>query len=763
MAASADMTRASWVDRLFGFGRRPRLGASLAVSVAVAAVFLGTFTYMTLTGLTPFAPNTGVVTVLLLANLVVVLILFALIGWRVFRLIMERRSGIAGARLHSRLVTMFSVIAILPAITVAVIASITLDRGLDTWFGERTKAIIGNALQVAESYLAEHHEVLRAEVVAMAGDLNRMAPELTHNVQRIPHELGRQAALRSLPSAYMINSEGKVLARATASVAPSMSIPGPTQFEQADQGLVVLYTANDGDQIRALIKLNSYQDSYLYVARFVDARVLEHIALTQAAVTEYETLEGGLNSVQLTFALIYVTVALVVLLAAIWLGLWAANRIVSPIGALIGAAEKVRSGDLAARVAIGEDDDEIRTLSRAFNRMTSQIEYQQNELVDTNHELDERRRFTEAVLAGVSAGVIGLDPEARINHVNRAAQHFLQVPAADLHGQMIADAVPEMSTIVEAAITHPLSAAHEQVVLMRGGHERTLNVRITGERAGDELQGYVLTFDDITELVLAQRNAAWSDVARRIAHEIKNPLTPIQLSAERLRRKYGREITADPEVFEQCTETIIRQVGDIGRMVDEFSSFARMPEAVMKGTDLGEIVRQGVFLQRVAHTDIEYVLLLPEEDIQFEGDGRLISQALTNVLKNAAEAIEGKGDTDGAPNKIETEVTVDGDFIRIRVIDSGVGLPKAGRLKLTEPYMTTRAKGTGLGLAIVKKIMEDHGGALELQDAPADQGWTSGACVTLSIRKTISGMEGTSETAVNESMENEKVEAADGV
>ena len=746
------------------------MATALPVFLVVVAIFLGTFTYMTLTGLSPFAPSKGVVTALLLANFAIVLVLAGLIGWRVIRLIMERRSGIAGARLHARLVTMFAFISVLPAITVAVFAVVTLDRGLDTWFSERTRGIIDNALQVAEAYLAEHHQVLRQDVLAMANDLNRAAPFLTSNEARTQQLLATQAALRSLPAAYLVNREGQVVARATAAVAPSLGIPGPDQFEKADQGLVVLYTENDGDEIRALIRLPALPDTYLYVARFVDSRVLDHMARTQAAVQEYESLEGALSSVQVTFALIYVTIALVILLAAIWLGLWAANRIVSPIGRLVGAAERVSAGDLSARVSIGEDADEIETLSLAFNRMTSQIEQQQNQLVSTNHQLDERRRFTEAVLAGVSAGVIGLDANGQISHVNRAAEKFLKITEREVINKEIGTAAPEFAPIIKSAMQHTNQSANDQLVLERSGLERTLNVRVTSEKAGADLQGFVLTFDDITELVSAQRNAAWSDVARRIAHEIKNPLTPIQLSAERLKRKYASEITNDPDVFQQCTDTIIRQVGDIGRMVDEFSSFARMPEAVMKEADLVEVVRQAVFLQRVAHPNIDYTLLLPATEIAFDGDARLVSQALTNILKNAAEGIEGKMAAQQSADRIETNVETNNGAITISITDSGRGLPKNDRARLTEPYMTTRSKGTGLGLAIVKKIMEDHGGTLDLTDAPSDEGWESGARIILSFPRVGTKPDNNNEQAAGSVDETDglsvvasKTEAADGV
>jgi two-component system, NtrC family, nitrogen regulation sensor histidine kinase NtrY len=769
MASADNISGYQGLQRVWRSKRLPRMATALPVGLVVVAIFLGSFTYMTLTGLSPFAPSKGVVTALLLANFAIVLVLAGLIGWRVIRLFMERRSGIAGARLHARLVTMFAFISVLPAITVAVFAVVTLDRGLDTWFSERTRGIIDDALQVAEAYLAEHHQVLRQDVLAMANDLNRAAPFLTTNEARAQQLLTTQAALRSLPAAYLVNRKGEVVARATAAVAPSLGIPGPDQFEKADQGLVVLYTENNGDEIRALLRLPALPDTYLYVARFVDSRVLDHMARTQAAVQEYESLEGALSSVQVTFALIYVTIALVILLAAIWLGLWAANRIVSPISRLVRAAERVSEGDLSARVSIGEEADEIETLSLAFNRMTSQIEYQQNELVSTNHQLDERRRFTEAVLAGVSAGVIGLDANGKVSHVNRAAEKFLNITEDERIGHDVSDAAPEFAAIVRTAMQHTNQTANDQLVLERGGHERTLNVRVTSEKAGPDLQGFVLTFDDITELVSAQRNAAWSDVARRIAHEIKNPLTPIQLSAERLKRKYASEVTNDPEVFQQCTDTIIRQVGDIGRMVDEFSSFARMPEAVMKESDLVEVVRQAVFLQRVAQPEIDYTLLLPSTEIVFDGDARLVSQALTNILKNAAEGIEGKVDVEDRQSRIETNVETDGAMITITITDNGRGLPKNDRMRLTEPYMTTRAKGTGLGLAIVKKIMEDHGGTLELADAPRDEGWESGARIVLSFSHTRGSTNekeqaaGGVEEADGLSLVTSRAEATDGV
>ena len=729
----------SWEARMWRLLSRRGFSGTLAVGLVIVAIFLGSFTYMTLTGLTPLKPGRGLVITLLLANLTIVLILAALIVWRVLRIIMARVSGAAGSKLHARLVAMFSIVAVMPAIIVAVFAAVTLNRGLDAWFSQRTQVIISNAQTVAEAYLSEHHHVLRGDALAMATDLDRAAPFMASNPEHFQELVGTQAALRSLPAAYLINESGRVLARAMVAGMPPIGPPTPEQFAEAKKGEVVLFTVDTVDQIRALVKLSALDDTYLYVARPVDARVLDHLAQTREAVSEYKSLEQRRITFQLTFALIYIAVALVTLLAAIWLGLWASNRIIDPIGKLVDAAERVSEGDLGARVEQGETGDELDMLSDAFNRMTAQLESQRNALVEANHQFDQRRQFTEAVLSGVSAGVFGLDNDGIINHANRAAINFFDQKETDFVGKDLAVVVPEMAELFKEAQNSSDRRARVQLAINRNGQDRTLSMRVTREVTDSGVGGFVLTFDDITELVSAQRTSAWADVARRIAHEIKNPLTPIQLSAERLRRKYSKEILSDPEVFLQCTETIIRQVGDIGRMVDEFSSFARMPEAVIKSIELNEIVRQAAFLQRIAHPEIEYILDLPLTPVWLDCDGRLLSQALTNVLKNAAEAIrghdaeEGESAKDGELGRIRVRLSEDPEFIYIAVRDTGCGLPQVNRTRLTEPYMTTRTKGTGLGLAIVNKVMEDHGGTLELQDAPAEDNWDGGALVRMTF------------------------------
>ena len=451
----------------------------------------------------------------------------------------------------------------------------------------------------------------------------------------------------------------------------------------------------------------------LMIARPVDPRILDHAARTQQAVAEYERLDQNRSGLQITFALIFALVALLVLSAAVLIGLVIANQIARPVGRLIQATERVRAGDLATRVPEIGSDDEIAGLSRAFNRMTGQLGAQRAELMDAYSQIDDRRRFTEAVLAGVSAGVIGLDDEGGIELPNRAAGELLGLDLLAAIGRPLAETVPEFAPLLaRAQAIKGGGAATDEVQIGPASRRRTLLVRIGAELRGSRAEGYVVTFDDVTELEAAQRKAAWADVARRIAHEIKNPLTPIQLSAERLKRRFAREITSDPETFAQCADTIVRHVGDIGRMVDEFSAFARMPQPVIRQEDIGRIAREALVLQRNARPEITWTTAIPEQGPMAPCDRRLFGQALTNLLQNAADAVAMRP---GA-GRIEIAVTGTSEEVRVSVTDDGVGLPQQDRARLTEPYVTHKPKGTGLGLAIVKKIMEDHAGRLALDD-----------------------------------------------
>ena len=756
--------------------------AMLSVGLVPIAILLGAATYGILTGLAPFQLNYGIVIILLLANLAVVSILVGLIATRVFRLMRARRSGLAGAKLHSRLITLFSVIAVIPALLVGLFAFLTLHQELESWFSKRNRTIIENSLLIAQSYLNEHAYVLRADVYAMLGDLNRSARQLYASRADFERFLTTQSALRSLGDVYVIERgigqtdgtdfasvEGAPLPQpapiqavwaaalphgntGSVGVPPEDAPPTDAMYDAADERDVILIRDDENNRVRALASLASLPGFYLHAARFVDPRVLEHLAGAARARAEYDNLEGRRFEVEFTFALVYIAMTLIVVLAAIWLGLWLANRIMTPIGALAYAAEQVSKGDLSARVNVEAGDDEISLLGRTFNRMTGQVQSQRDELVRANMEMDARRRFTEAVLSGVSAGVIGLDVEGRVNHINKSARHLLGATGQPLLGEPISKVMPKMAPLVRlvmerrggegrGAPPQPLRTEGE-ITLDDGVAPRILLARVAAERGGGDM-GYVITFDDITELVTAQRRAAWSDIARRIAHEIKNPLTPIQLAAERLWSKFHEEVRSDKHLYKQYTDTIIRHVGDIGRMVDEFSSFARMPAPRIQELDPGELTRQTVFLQQQARQDIDYRMEIPEQPVRFHGDRGLLRQALGNLLKNAQEAVDAKFRDGGGA--IRTRLRIHEDGIVIEVADNGPGLPPGDPETLMQPYYTTREKGSGLGLAIVRKIAQDHGGALVLAPADGADG-LDGACASLHLPFDGAGMESGEET-----------------
>jgi two-component system nitrogen regulation sensor histidine kinase NtrY len=722
---SSDTSEVALRQRLTRWSQAVGLPRKMAIAVTVAAIVSGIATYGAMTGAAWFGSSSNIVFILLNIDLVLLLILGAIVSVRLVRLWIERRRGSAGSKLHTRMVGLFSLVAVTPTIVVAVLSALFLNFGLQAWFSRQVSTALDQSLVVAEAYMKEHRETIRGHALAMANDLNSQAPYLAQNPRRLNQLVDRLAELRSLSDAAVLSRNGRILARSGLSFALELERIPEDSMLRAAAGEVVILTNEADDRVRALIRLNAFVDAYLFVGRFIASSVLNHVQRVEGAVGQYRKLESRYSGIQVTFVLIFVVVALLVLLASVWVGLAFSNQLVRPISGLILAAERVRAGELSTRVEEGDPGDDFGSLSRAFNRMTGQLEEQRHELVEANRQLDERRQFTEAVLGGVTAGVIGLDADGLITLPNRSALGLLETNVGTLIGRSVEDAIPEMDHLLREAQARPDRLIEEQIELDRGGRKRTLLVRIVAEIVDENIFGYVVTFDDITALVSAQRTAAWADVARRIAHEIKNPLTPIQLSAERLKRKYLPEITSEPEIFAACTDTIVRQVGDIRQMVDEFSDFARMPTPVMQLEDLGQIVQHAMLLQRVANPDIEFNLDLDEAPVTMECDSRQIGQCLTNLLKNAVEAIEGRGDGlargDGPANdeeagKIVVHVrTENGDRI-IKIEDNGAGLPEQDRDRLTEPYVTTRARGTGLGLAIVSKIMEDHNGVFSLSD-----------------------------------------------
>ena len=702
------------------------LGKVVTLVLASIALVLGIATFIVLSGGMRLQLQPSALLAMVLANSAVLLLLGAVLAGRVTRVWVERRRGSAGSRLHVRLVLLFSVVAVTPTILVALFATAFFTLGIQAWFNDRVRTALNEGLEASRGYLEEHRNNIRADALGMANDLSRAGSMLSSDPYSFAQVLQTQTVLRGLTEAIIFEPvTGQIVAGIGAMEGLGVEPAPQSAIEQARSGEVAVLGSPDDNRVRAVVQLNSTPPLMLQIGRPVDQDIINHMVRTERAVAEYGRLDENRTKLQFTFAMIFALVALLVLMAAVLIGLVLANQIARPIGGLIRAAERVRGGDLTVRVPETESDDEVAGLSRAFNRMTGQLGSQRGELMDAYSQIDERRRFTETVLAGVSAGVIGLDVQGRVELPNRAASELLGTDLINAIGSPLSETVPQFAPLLASVAEQPERAHTAEVEIGPGSRRRTLLVRVGTDLRGGRPDGYVVTFDDITELQSAQRKAAWSDVARRIAHEIKNPLTPIQLSAERLKRRFTKEIKSDPETFAQCADTIVRHVGDIGRMVDEFSAFARMPQPVLKPDDIGRVAREALILQRSARPEIEWVTDIPERGPMGSCDRRLLGQALTNLLQNAADSVAMRardGVEGGKIGRIEVVVHTRDNMVLIDVLDDGIGLPQADRGRLTEPYVTHKPKGTGLGLAIVKKIMEDHGGRLELDDRPDGHG-----------------------------------------
>ena len=723
----------------------------IGLAVVVLSLISGLATYLILTGLTPIAPRNDVVVLVLLLNIVLILAMFAVIGVQAVGLWRAWQRKVAGARIHVRIVGLFTVIAALPAILLAVAATASFSRSIDNWFSTRTRTIVASSLDVARAYLDEHGQIIRTDVVNMAKDIDDLAGRSRPTGDVASSDVATlvmaQTGLRELSLAVVLDASGKVVTQSIGDTRVRYERPSDGTLRQAAAGHVPLLMPNEQNRVAAVTRLDRFPGHFLYVARTVNPKVVGHLLRTEANVAEYERLRAARGGLKIVHGVMYFMIAMTGVLAAIWVGLWFARHLVAPIRRLIGAAQRVAQGDLAVQLPLRRGEGDLRRLSRHFNYMTTRLEAQRNELVTANTRLDEDRRFTEAVLAGVSAGVIGLDAAERISLVNVSAERLLGRPSSDLVGKTLAEAVPEIAvSLRDDAGVDLKPLAQRQTTLLVDGEERTFAVRMTRQRAGRDDKGSVVTFDDVTELVSAQRASAWGDVARRIAHEIKNPLTPIQLSAERIKRKYGAGIQTDRDTFDKLTDTIVRQVGDIKKMVDEFASFARVPKPTMAPADIRETVQEPVILFREAHPAVAYDMKLPQEPLMVSCDQRLVTQAVTNLVKNATESVESAAEAaDRAPEwkgRVEAVIRAEGDRVDIEIIDNGLGLPRQQRAKLLEPYVTTKgSKGTGLGLAIVQKIVEQHGGRLALEDAPPAPDRPRGALVrlTLPIHRAIRG------------------------
>ena len=707
--------------------------------IVVLSLISGLATYFILTGLTPIAPRNDIVVAVLFVNIVLILAMFAVLGVQAAGLWRAWHNKVPGARIHVRIVGLFTGIAAVPALVLALAATTAFSRSIDNWFSNRTRTIVASSLDVAQAYLEEHGQVIRTDVVNMARDLDDLGNVIRggpRNNADVRNLIMAQTGLRDLSLAAVIDAKGEVVAEAAGDTRVRYQVPGPALINQAEQGQVPLLMPNETYRVAAITKLARFPGYYLYAARGVNPKVVGHLLRTEAAVAEYERLRAARGPLKLVHGVMYFMISLTSVLAAIWVGLSFARHLVAPIRRLIDAAQRVARGDLTVQLPLRRGEGDLRRLSRDFNLMTTELSRQRNDLVQANDQLTERRRFMEAVLSGVSAGVIGLDADGRVRIANPSAERLLGLQADALLGRRLVETVPGLAGVVDADANGSRAKAQSQVTLLINGEDRSFDVRVTREQGQSE--GSVVTIDDITELVSAQRTSAWGDVARRIAHEIKNPLTPIQLSAERLRRKYAASITDDRLTFEKLTDTIVRQVGDIKTMVDEFASFARIPKPEIESADIREAVQEPVILFRESHPAIRYRMQLPPQPLIVACDRRLITQALTNLVKNATESVQSVAEAAATPKTFQGTVDlvlkVADQQVVIEVIDNGLGLPKQNRARLLEPYVTTKGhKGTGLGLAIVQKITEQHGGRLVLEDAPPDSDGRRGALVRIVI------------------------------
>ncbi|MBL4804754.1 MAG: PAS domain-containing sensor histidine kinase [Alphaproteobacteria bacterium] len=697
-----------------------QLKSAFVTLLVLASIISCIATYGALTETPPFGNDPDTVIWLLNINFVLLLLIVGIIVRRIVSLWSGRKRKLAGSHLHVRLVYIFSMLAAIPAITMMIFSAVFFYFGVQTWFSDRVQTAVDESQAVAEAYLEEHTQTIRADVLAMANDLNREAGLLLVNEQALAQVVQTQSILRDLSEAIIFDTEGRIIARSNLTFSLEFEDIPVYAMNAAEDGEVIIMTGGNEDRVRALVKLDNFLDAYLFVGRMIDPQVLSHLAATRKATQDYATLQDRLSSLQVTLTMIFVVVGLLLLTSAIWFGLLLARQLVNPISTLITTADRVRAGDLSARVPEQKTIQEFEYLAQSFNRMTRRVQEQQSELLDANRQLDRRRHFTETVLTGVTSGVIGVNQTGEITVVNASASELLGIDKEGVIGKSVEELIPELKELLIEAHKKPNSITQGELPIERAeAPRRVFLFRITSEKIGDEETGTIVTFDDITALQSAQRKAAWADVARRIAHEIKNPLTPIQLSAERLQRKYFKDIKNDPETFAQCIATIIKNVEDIGHMVNEFSSFARMPEPKFKVEDVNANVQDALSIYRQAHSKTDFMLSGFEDAVYLANiDQQLMRQALNNLLQNALDSVTALNDSGKEIKKPKISVvlgTHNEDEMFIAISDNGAGFPKDKEItSLLEPYVTHKEKGTGLGLAIVKKIMDDHNGELIL-------------------------------------------------
>ena len=676
----------------------------------------------------------------LLLDLVYVLLIVGIVLVRILYVLSQRRSRLAGSKLHFRLAGVFTTMSLLPTITVAVFATVSINLGLEAWFSERVQSVVGTSLSAARSYAEEQKAALIEDLQSIAKDLqNFQKDKIFIEDDELRNELAaRQLKLqRGLKEAFILNGLGNIELRGERSYLFDFEKPNELQIKAAIDD-VVLITDFNNNELRALIYLIGFGDRYLYVTREVDGTLFNLLDETQKTAVLYQQMENDRTAYLLNFAVLYFALALLLIVSSVLFALWFAERLSQPIGRLAAAAKRVGAGELTTQVIEDEGDDVIAQLGRYFNQMTKQLKYQRDTLVDNTEQIEERRRLFDSVLTSVTSGVIVLDPDGEINFTNNSANVLLNYNKKTKTQNRLSDIFPELNSLFLKLKKSRSENLQSEIKLVRSGRVENFLVRMAPMNEDENLKGYVVAFDDVTSLVSAQRSAAWGDVARRIAHEIKNPLTPIQLSAERISKKFSPLLGDNSEGLRDMIEVITRQTDDIRRIVDEFSKFARMPELRRKNEDLNALVAATVSLQQAGQPNVFISLSKPKYPIITSIDATLINQALTNILKNAGESIETRMRTSSTSNEdgiIKVSLENSSDKIVVKISDNGVGLPQ-DRLRLFEPYVTTREKGTGLGLAIVKKIIEEHGGTLKLNDSdPFEKSGIIGALVTIELPK----------------------------
>ena len=713
--------------------------SAINISLILLGPFLAVATYLFL-GPFNVAGQSLWLRFFLLLDLIYVLLIVGVVLVRILYVLSERRSRLAGSKLHFRLAGVFTTMSLLPTITVAVFATVSINLGLEAWFSERVQSVVGTSLSAARAYADEQEIALAEDARSLADDLEKFRKnkifleddELRNELASLQLELQR-----GLKEAFILNGSGDIELRGERSYLFDFEKPDKRDMDSA-VSQVVLIDDFINNELRALIFLNGFGDRYLYVTREVDGTLFNLLDETQKTAVLYQQMESDRTAYLFNFAVLYFALALLLIVSSVLFALWFAERLSKPIGRLAAAAKRVGAGELTTQVIEDDGDDEIAQLGRYFNQMTKQLKSQRDTLVDNTEQIEERRRLFDSVLSSVTSGVIVLDPEGNVNFTNNSAKTLLSRDNKKVIKNKFTDIFPELNPLFKQLKTSGNSNMQSEIKLVRSGRLENFLVRLATMNEEERLKGYVVAFDDITDLASAQRSAAWGDVARRIAHEIKNPLTPIQLSAERIIRKFSPLLDSDAEELQQMVKVITRQTDDIRRIVDEFSKFARMPELKRKNEDLCALVSSIITLQRAGQPTVSINFSIPENPIVLSIDATLINQAITNILKNAGEAIETRKSKHAhlkAEGVINVQIKENAEIVEIKISDNGIGLPQ-DRSRLFEPYVTTREKGTGLGLAIVKKIVEEHGGVLKLEDsAPFENGNIIGALVSIDLPK----------------------------